>query len=238
MVYQNNPRTLVQLGKSQQLQLVCRNEKAESEKVLGECRAHVTLWSEQAKLLWQLDRITQISLPLSHQRPLPTHVLSWQVGPVQPGKHSQLPSPRSPSLQIPLSQAHSAGQIQTPLSVQPGLTSSRAAISLPALLLIQHIQLPSRKCHRSVKRKQHRSISSLFLTARPKRPGRDHLPLLAVVWVAAGRAAQHMFGLRMQNGATPVPGHKYSLLLSLSWRPGSHLPVSESWDLFSLPPPS
>lgn len=50
--------------------------------------------------------------------------------------------------------------------------------------------------------------------------------------------AQHMLGLRKQNRATPVAGHKCSLLLSLSQRPGSHLPVSESWHLSALPPPS
>lgn len=35
----------------------------------GKCRAQVTLWSEQTELLWYLNRITQISLPVLHQRP-------------------------------------------------------------------------------------------------------------------------------------------------------------------------
>lgn len=66
LVYQNNSRACVWLGKSQQMQHVCRNEKAESENVLGECRVHVTLWSEQPHLLWKLDRMPQISLPPVH----------------------------------------------------------------------------------------------------------------------------------------------------------------------------
>lgn len=162
------------------MQLVCRNERTEPAKVLGECRVRVTVVrADRAALTTQQD-------PSDFSAPH-THVLSWQVGPVQPGKHSQLPSPCSPSLQMPLSQAHSAGKHKHKhhCHTSQAHQHSAAAISLPALLLIQHVKLPSRKCHRSIKRKLHRSSSSGSLSAR-----RTHLPVLAVVWVAAGREAQ------------------------------------------------
>lgn len=169
MVYQNNSRARVLLGKSQQMQLVCRNEKAESEKVLGECRVRVTLWSEQTELLWQLKRIPQISLPLLHQRPLHTHFLGrW--GPSSLGStHSSHP------LAVHRYKCHCHRHILQGEHKHHCQTNQGS----PAELLCSSSNTSN--CHQE----NVTGVSALD-PSLPKSPGRDHLPLLAVVWVAAG----------------------------------------------------
>lgn len=157
MVCENNSRARVLVGKPQQMQLVCRNERAEPAKVLGECRVHMTVVRADSCSDNPAGSLGFLC---------PSHSRTFLAGGARPAREAlAAPVPLQPVVTNAIVTGTFCRETQTPCHTSQAHQHSAAAISLPALLLMQHVKLPSRKCHRSIKRKHHRSSSSGSLSA-------------------------------------------------------------------------